>query len=854
MAARLMEASVDSNFATCPTCGTLIDVSDEEPYAKIHCSSCGTAMRVRQAFAHFEITGLLGEGGQGLVYRATDKKLKRSVAIKLMRRQYSADPVFVKRFESEARVTASLNHPNVVKVFSFGKNQGLLYLAMEMVDQGSLDAVMGQLGTVPEERVLEVGIQIAKGLKAGLEKGLIHRDIKPGNILFADEHTAKIVDFGLAVLIEKQNEEDGDVWATPYYVSPEKLDDQPEDFRSDMYSLAATLFHALAGRPPFLAETNSIRELRKIKSKPVHLQSFAPHASNPTTYVIEKALAVKPEDRWASYDDFIENLEYARNEFRKRPKTRMRTRVMESKDDRSGSWITICVILLVIAAGVVFVLKRNGSAGTNAKAPPPATQGKNESEAATVRYNEARFRLLKGRFRPAAAELRELYGEAKLPEPQHSWCGFNAGLAELLDGRPAPARNFFAALGNTMAEMTIGMDPEMIGFFKRFGALATEKDIVTLEDAGKFNKANYEAIALLALALKNWEAGSHADAVTLFRQFQAAEPTGSSAWVMEYRPLVAPYLEEYGAFTSLVQDLKNYETAPERAEKALQNLPEFKDKLRSVSLRGELKKVEEGLAPTVASGIATAKEAAAKKMAEMEAADEKALTEAKKTIKKFCEDYRFGDAHQTIKRVDVKLEKHIADRDLLLKRVEWLVHFKRELIKDLTTGGGYNGPLYRKNGTTLPGGVASASETHLSIRIGAGSAMVQWHEVTPASVLAMAKSFFRPTLPPAELAARQWRAGVFCIFTELAECEALMGEAAAVSEEYRLHKALFFNQPTESAPAPAPAPQAPSAETPKPADAAPAPGTGLEMLKDPLNPNKKNADENLIKGLRRPGQ
>src|SRR5688500_15558965 len=127
MPASLMEAPIDPNIATCPTCGTLIDVAEEEPYAKIHCSGCGTWMRVRQSFSSFEITGVLGEGGQGLVLRAVDKKLKRNVAIKLMRRQYSADPIFVKRYEREARVTAGLNHPNIVKVFSFGEDRRLLY-------------------------------------------------------------------------------------------------------------------------------------------------------------------------------------------------------------------------------------------------------------------------------------------------------------------------------------------------------------------------------------------------------------------------------------------------------------------------------------------------------------------------------------------------------------------------------------------------------------------------------------------------------------------------------------------------------------------------------------------------------
>jgi eukaryotic-like serine/threonine-protein kinase len=852
MAPVLMETPCDPNIATCPTCGTLIDVAEQEPYAKIHCSSCGTWMRVRQAFSNFEITGVLGEGGQGLVLRAIDKKLKRNVAIKLMRRQYSADPIFVKRFESEARVTAGLNHPNIVKVFSFGEDRGLLYLAMEMVDQGSLDAVMQQLGKVPEDRVLQVGVQIAKGLQAGLEKGLIHRDIKPGNILFADEHTAKIVDFGLAVLVEKQHEEEGEVWATPYYVAPEKLEGAPEDFRSDMYSLAATLFHALAGRPPFIVETNSMSELKKIKSKPVHLLSFAPHVSNATAYVIEKALAVKPEDRFASYEEFIQHLEYAQNELRKRPKARTRPMVATQSNGSAGSLITIFAVLIVVAAGLFFALKRNG--GTAVSQPiathePVLTQAQ-EAEAAIVQYNQARFKLVKGRFRPAAVAFRELYAGGRLPEPTHSWSGFHEGLSELFDGRAAPARNTFAALARTTPGRP-GIDDAAGAFFQKFTALALDKEVVAPSEAESFDRKSYEALALLALGLKNWEAGAYAEAVALLRQFQLAEPEGSSAWVGEYRPLVAPYLEEHGLFSTLIEDLSKWETNPERAEAALPRIAELKEKIRAMGLRAELRKLEEELAPKVVAAIAGAKEAKTQKMAQIEAADEQALTEAKLKIKALCETYQFRDALLVIKGAEVKSQKHQAERELLTRRVEWLVQFKEQLIKDLTIGG-YNGPLLRKNGTSLPGGVAAATETHLSIRIGAGSAMVQWHELTPASVLGMAKSFFKPALPPEALATRQWHAGVFCIFTELYnESQVLMGEAAMGNEEYRLHKALFFGQPAEPAPTPAPAPAGP-ADPAAPANNAP--GTGLEMLSDSLNPNRRNTDESMIKGLRRPPQ
>src|SRR5207248_4534759 len=129
-------------------------------------------------------------------------------------------------------------------VFSFGQDHGLFDIAMELVDKGSLDDLMNLQGRVAEAQVMEVGVQIADGLNAAHQRGLIHRDVKPGNILFADAHSAKIVDFGLALLMEHEAEARGEVWGTPYYVAPEKLNHEPEDFRSDIYSLGGTLFHA----------------------------------------------------------------------------------------------------------------------------------------------------------------------------------------------------------------------------------------------------------------------------------------------------------------------------------------------------------------------------------------------------------------------------------------------------------------------------------------------------------------------------------------------------------------------------------------------------------------------------------
>lgn len=846
-----METPTDPNIATCPTCGTLIDVSEQEPYAKIHCSSCGTWMRVRQAFANYEIQGVLGEGGQGMVYRGVDNKLKRPVAIKLMRREYSADPLFVKRFESEAKVTASLNHPNIVKVFSFGSDRGLLYLAMEMVDHGSLEALMAQLKKVPEERVLEVGIQIARGLQAGLEKGLIHRDIKPGNILFADEHTAKIVDFGLAVLVEKQHEEEGDVWATPYYVSPEKLDGQAEDFHSDMYSLAATLFHAIAGRPPFIAETSSMTELKKIKSKPTHLLSHAPHASTPTAFVLDKALSVKPQDRFASYEEFIHNMEYARNELRKRPKVPVTRRVVARNDADSSSWLTMLVVGVVLAGGLGYYFGRgSGNAGASQPTPGQTAPGKPaEKEDPDTRYQKARALMAKGKFRPAAATFRELYADGKLPEPRNSWAAVHEGLCELLDGRPVPARNAFGDLGRKIEPTALGLDPKLATFFSNLSMAAARPALPGPEDIEKFDSKSYEAIAFLALGLKAWEAGAHQQGTELLKRFRDAEPDGESAWINEFRPLIAGYLEEYAAYSATEASLAGYEAHPEAAAATLAKLPEVRAKIKTSALLAKLGEMERDLGPKITAMAQTAKSEGEKKMAERIAAEEQLLMDAKMRIKSLCETYRFKDALLTMQAVKVTVPDLIKERDLLVHRVQWLVMFKEQLVKDLNTSG-YQAALQRRNGQQLTGGVARASDMQLDIKVQFGNVPIAWSDLTPQSVLAMARSFIKPTLPPDALADRQWQAGVFCIFTQLTnESQALMDEASTVKDEYRFHKALFFGTPEPDPSAPPAAPETPPAPVP---DAAP--GNGTEMADKPLNPSKGDMNESNIRGLRRPPQ
>jgi serine/threonine protein kinase len=296
---------------TCPKCGTVTDTANAQPLTDLRCPRCGQIIRAERTFDHFTLLETLGSGGMATVYKARDTVLGRLVALKVVRRDLGIGVDRTLQLQQEARAAAAINHPNVVQVFSSGVDHGEFYVVMELVEHGSLDDLVEQQKRVPEQRILATGIQIANGLRAAQSKGLIHRDIKPANILFADERTAKIGDFGLAGVAAQTAETRGEIWGTPYYVAPERLDRQVEDFRSDIYSLGATLYHALAGRAPINAETTSASELRRLKQQPLDLRRIAPDVSAMTAEVLQRMIAPVPTERFASYDQLIQQLECA---------------------------------------------------------------------------------------------------------------------------------------------------------------------------------------------------------------------------------------------------------------------------------------------------------------------------------------------------------------------------------------------------------------------------------------------------------------------------------------------------------------------------------------------------------------
>jgi hypothetical protein len=276
----------------CHQCQAPIDLAGHQAFTYVECNRCGELSVVPVKFAGFLLLSAQGLGGMGTVYKALDLSLHRYLAVKILRKKLAGEPHYVENFAHEARAAAAVNHPNVAQIYSFGEQGGAHYLAMELLERGSLDDRITRVGKLPEREVLEIGAQIAAGLRAALRCGLLHRDIKPGNILFNDAGTPKLVDFGLARGQPEADQAGGMVWGTPYYIAPEKLRSQSEDFRSDMYSLGATLVHALTGRPP---------------------ADVLPPETPP---VVSRMMAKDPSERYDSYDVLIFELHDAERRLR----------------------------------------------------------------------------------------------------------------------------------------------------------------------------------------------------------------------------------------------------------------------------------------------------------------------------------------------------------------------------------------------------------------------------------------------------------------------------------------------------------------------------------------------------------
>ena len=252
----------------------------------------------------YEITQLLGEGGMSFVYKAVDKQLKRTVAIKTLKPVYVEQEKFVERFKREAQTAANRNHPNIVQIFDWGIGDEPFFV-MEYIEGNTLASIISRKKSISMNDILFIGAQVASGLHAAHSKGLVHRDIKPGNIMITPEGKVKVTDFGIVSL---QNEESditktGSILGTASYISPEQAQGKPVSKESDLYSLGTVLYELITGRPPFEGETPISTATKHITDKPEKLSTYRVDIPKGIENAIMKLLHKYPKDRFKNAED-----------------------------------------------------------------------------------------------------------------------------------------------------------------------------------------------------------------------------------------------------------------------------------------------------------------------------------------------------------------------------------------------------------------------------------------------------------------------------------------------------------------------------------------------------------------------
>lgn len=310
-----MSDKASLKMVTCGNCDTKVFIpGDLPPLATVPCTKCGNPIMMPLMLRQFELRSAIGAGGMGTVYRAFDTVLERLVAVKLMKKELLEDQAALENFYREARACASLNHTNIIHIYTFDEWDGQRYLVMELADRGSLDTRIEKQGRVAELDVLDIGYKMCSALDVALKHNFLHRDIKPGNILFDIDHEPKLIDFGLARGVDFEPESMTETHGTPYYVAPEKIQREKETFLSDMYSLGCTLYHAVTGHVPFDAPTVEAVVAAHVHTPLTPPNEVVPEITQLTSDALLKVLAKKPQDRFLSYDEFSMALWSARSQ------------------------------------------------------------------------------------------------------------------------------------------------------------------------------------------------------------------------------------------------------------------------------------------------------------------------------------------------------------------------------------------------------------------------------------------------------------------------------------------------------------------------------------------------------------
>src|ERR1700677_882528 len=258
----------------------------------------------------YQVTHLIARGGMAIVYRAQDTLLNRAVALKILYPELSEDPLFVERFRREAQAAANLSHPNIVPVFDWGEDGETYFIVMELVDGVSLAEMLRSSVTLTAARSAQIVAQVAAALGYAHRSGVVHRDVKPGNILITRDGQVKVTDFGIAQAVSSEDHlaEAGSVMGTATYFSPEQASGEAVDGRSDVYALGVVLYEMLVGRPPFVGDTPVEVSSQHVNAAVPVMAKFSDSVPKDLEAIVMDSLRKSPDQRYQTADELRADL------------------------------------------------------------------------------------------------------------------------------------------------------------------------------------------------------------------------------------------------------------------------------------------------------------------------------------------------------------------------------------------------------------------------------------------------------------------------------------------------------------------------------------------------------------------
>ncbi|MBI5686760.1 MAG: serine/threonine protein kinase [Verrucomicrobia bacterium] len=745
----------------CSNCGQHLDVTEVPAFSRVFCPSCNTKLLVPMVIGNYQLLNPIGSGGMGTVYKAFDSTLQRFVAVKLMKKELAANAQFVADFTREARAAASLNHPNIAQILSFGQTDeanGQYYIVMELLEGGSLDHMIETHKRVAELDVLNIGIQVASALKAAYQRGVIHRDIKPGNILFNSESQAKVVDFGLAQFAgaeEEKKQEEG-IWGTPYYISPEKLSGEREDFRSDIYSLGGTLFHALAGRAPFEANSATEVVLKHLREPALSLKTFAPDICDQTMHAIGCMLRKSREDRYPSYEELIDDLEEAKRaavahqrevaDRKRKPQARAGVVVAKPKAP-SGSWksvvATVVLLAACIACGYFFwkyreILFRSRDTSAEAKASTQEQTAQTVAELSWLDlWDAADNNLVAGKYQPAIDAYRKARQKLNDDPARQSTLDCQIGAALFLLGKPEDARKAFSTAGE---KMEIGVMPEKINQ-ESFGPLLGQLvnggfKLDAIQSSLRQQMPAALVLAQFYLGVQALAEGRLADCAKLFDAYAAARTDLDPRWVTLYQPHAKSIAAQIHLQTRGIEEAQKL-VAGNKAAEAYKKIAAVKTQVKHPLLQPAFAAIDGAIA-------GKSKELAdlehARKVRERFVLDKQSLEQVDATAETALNDCNFEPLSKAYADAAEKMEspavKQAAeDRALVYKR---LAALKTLVIQGIAKTPYARNDLATRANARLIGSVGKADADKIVVSAkDRPDQPVPWRDLSPASVVAL---------------------------------------------------------------------------------------------------------------------